>query len=207
MRDDEHTMLQLQVRVLNLRALASIDKHGDKKPHICLTLTDITQIDPFEKSPKAPIKIRNQVQERLARDYVDRLSNDNAFAAHQEAVAHGKVDRMRAMVNFLRRNTTAFKQAGFDWENLQEGQDNYPKSLTEVIESVIANDGGDFELWLDSCTNAMKVLSQNKLRCQHYSTFVHRSIAVNASARLAEKLQEEMQSMVSLSIRTRIRTY
>ncbi|KAI6799749.1 hypothetical protein KC361_g2696 [Hortaea werneckii] len=192
MRGNAYAMLHLRVHVLKLWAPFGTRKH-DQTPYNCLTLTDVTNIDPLEKSPKASFKIRYEVRERLAREYVHRLRNDEAFAAHQEAVAHDKVNRMRAMDDFLRRKPTAFERAGFVWTNLQQGQADYPKSLTEVIESAIANDGGDFELWLESCTNAMKVLSQNKLRCQHYSTFIHRSIAVNAVARLAEKLKQEMQ--------------
>lgn len=205
-RGGAYAMLQLEVHVLKLWAPFRTEKHRGK-PYSYLTLTDITEFDPLEKSPKASIKIRNEVQERLAQEYVHRLSNDEAFAKHQEAAARERVDRMRAMVNFLRKKPTAFERAGFTWTNLQKGQGNYPKSLTEVIESVLANDGGNFELWLESCTNAMKVLSQNKLRCQHFSTFIHRSIAVNASARLTEKLKKDMRSMVSLSIRTKILTY
>ncbi|KAI7085410.1 hypothetical protein KC356_g5910 [Hortaea werneckii] len=145
MRDNAYAMLQLQVYVLKLWAPFGTRKHN-QTPHNYLTLTDVTNIDPLEKSPKASFKIRYEVRERLAREYVHRLRNDEDFAARQEAVAHDKVKQMRAMDDLLRRKPTALKRAGFVWTNLQQGQANYPKSLTEVIESVIANDGGDFEL-------------------------------------------------------------
>ncbi|KAI6900538.1 hypothetical protein KC318_g512, partial [Hortaea werneckii] len=185
-RGSRHAMLELEVHVLDLWDLLE-----NGKSFGCITLADVAHIDPLEKSPPAAMKLKNDIQSRLAQEYVQRLSDDEKFAAHEENFQPKRVEQMRAMVDFLRKKPTAFDRAGFNLVDPQKGQDNYAITLSEVTKRVLDDEYGDVQCWLVSCTDAMQVLQQNKLRCQSKTTFIHRSIVINASARLAEKLQQQ----------------
>ncbi|KAI7257535.1 hypothetical protein KC343_g165 [Hortaea werneckii] len=147
-----------------------------------------------ERSPQTAIKLKNEIQSSLAQGYVQRLSNDSTFAACEGAMQPERLEQMQAVVEFIREKPTAFVRAGFDFDNQRSGQDKYAVTLTRVTKGVIDHDGGDVTVWLDSWKNAMEGLEQDERRCQHKNTFIHRIIAINASARLAEKLQQEVKN-------------
>ncbi|KAI7290457.1 hypothetical protein KC343_g396 [Hortaea werneckii] len=162
-RGNRHAMLQLQVHILKLWGLLSIGD-DNKTPHGRTTLTDVADIEPLDKSPQTAIKLKNEIQSRLAQEYVQRLSNDNTFAACERAMQPKRIEQMRAIVEFIREKTTAFDRAGFDLNDLQRGQHKYAVTLTRATKGVIEHGGGDVKLWLDSWQNAMEVLKQDERR-------------------------------------------